>query len=359
MKGLCLAGMLALFGWFRSGADLYFARWHADSPALAPDGRHMAFLEESGSTHVEVVIVDCAAPDLRSTTQLALLQPSPGPGLGALAWLDQTHCEVDLPDRTHWLITAGSDQAVALGSAGSGLPPAPLEPAESAIAAKFLERSVTVASWDRTRQRAVLWVHSPAEAGRYFLYDRPTERLTEFDRRLPSLHWADLADVQSFQLPGDRPRTAVYSAPHIRGTHKLPLVLLDRGVEVRPDALEYEPFTQSLCAAGFAVLEVSSAPDEWHTEREQAQLRALALAFVQFPVDRTRVAVLGVGPGGKWAQRLAGQHPEIFRCGVALGTGSTADASEADAGRFFTVPKKYGERAAAATTALSYLRQRL
>ncbi len=328
MRLAWLGSCLALFGWFRaSGPEQYFAHWHADAACMAPDGRHLAYLEEAGSTHVEAVVVDCDHPDQKKTYRLAIHSPLSDSTLGVIAWRDPSRFQVDLPDRSHWLV-GGAPEPQALGS-GAKPVRATVEPADAALADKFPGRTVSVTGWDQPRQRAVLWVHSASEAGRYFLYDRPTDRLTEFVGRLPLLHWADLAEVQTFVVPGNRPRPALYSAPRNSAERSLPLILLCRGGEIRPEALAYEPYAQALCAAGYAVLEVSVLPGDSSAAAARGQMAGLDLALSRFNVDRTQVTALGVGDD--LALRVAKQHAERFRCGAAIGIGSFgSDPEEGD-----------------------------
>ena len=343
---------LALFGWFRSaGPEQYFAHWHADAACVAPDGRHLAYLEEGGTAHVEAVVVDCDHPDKKHIYRLAIRSPLPHSALGVIAWLDPSIFQVDLPDRSHWLV-GGAAEPQALGSGAQPIQAA-LEPADAALADKFPGRMVSVTGWDQSRQRAVLWVHSASEAGRYFLYDRPTDQLTEFVGRLPLLHWADLAEVQTFVVPGDRPRLALYSAPRNSADRSLPLILLCRGGEIRAEALAYEPYAQALCAAGYAVVEVSVLPGDASASSTRAQVAGVDLALARFNLDRTEVTALGVGDD--LALRVAKQHPERFRCGAAIGVGSFGSEPE-EGDRYYSVPTSAGNGPTALTTALTFMR---
>ena len=68
------------------------------------------------------------------------------------------------------------------------------------LEARFVPRTVEVVEWDAARTRFLLRVSRPEDPGRYFIYDRPNDRLVQFMRRTPWLEATSLNPGASFSF---------------------------------------------------------------------------------------------------------------------------------------------------------------
>jgi hypothetical protein len=155
--------------------------------ALAPDGAHVAFLQEENN-HLKLIIADIGRPKSPAAAEIFNSRPDST----SLQWADADHVLVgrspatsvcfDLagrraePDgKTSGLASAEASRDAAASSARANLPTLADE--------KFPDRQVTVLGADQAGHRFLLLVSGGAGSARYFVFDRSDDLLFEVGRK--------------------------------------------------------------------------------------------------------------------------------------------------------------------------------
>lgn len=205
---------------------------------------------------------------------------------------------------------------------------------EAALQRKFPARQIQAIDWDDERSRFLVWIGHHGDPGRYFVYDRATERCTEYFRRHADLATADLNPAEPFACaagPGQGTLHGYLTRPRAAAGKKTPLVIwLHDGPGLRSPS-GFNRDTQALAAMGFVVAQVDYAgsggrglswqhatqdrPDEAPLENLATVIRWLASREL---IDDRRVAVVGEGLGGYLALRALETRPGLLRSAVAI-----------------------------------------
>jgi hypothetical protein len=156
------------------------------SAVLSPDGEHVAYLTK-GKNGWELTLAGISQPDVYSAGAI----PESSGGLVQLAWLDSGHIVVKLPSSEILAFNCRGKHVEfdprKIGSSFGGFSRA-LEDNSStsqiqAIAqGKLPDRKVVLLASDDSRNRYLLMASDKAGAGRFFVYDRPTDLLYEIGR---------------------------------------------------------------------------------------------------------------------------------------------------------------------------------
>jgi hypothetical protein len=361
-RALCVAGSLALASQ-AAEPGRYFAPPHAEGAALSPDGRHLAYFRWAGDRKTEVVIVDCEHPSSVSDAVLPQRPRSTAAEQQVLRWVNASTLAIRTRTGATWSMNVGGKTAPL---DGIPFPPPRLEQpsdhrlvtsqVQSLLNYEFPERGVDIAGWDDAQRRALLLVTSREEPGRYFLYDRNLDQLTECVRLAPQLTRADLAAVRIYSVrTGVASRAQLLVAQPNRGTSaRLPVVVLCRAMS-QIQLPRFEPELHCLVAAGFAVVEFSG--ELGSPNATEPQHEALAVLLDHLPLDASRVAVLGLERGAVVAAKLLAEHPRQFRCGAMIDAPFALPRS--DPVPILRTRTEGGKRAAAFVQFIAFAREKL
>jgi dipeptidyl aminopeptidase/acylaminoacyl peptidase len=184
----------------------------------------------------------------------------------------------------------------------------------------------------RDGNRLVVLVKSESERGTFYLYDRAARRIEKLVDAFDALKVAKPFASTAFTVTaaGGLPIDGFLTLPG--GAEKAPLVVMPHGGPIDvSDRRAFDPLVQMLANRGFAVLRVnyrgsggagrafrSAGEGQWGREIESDIDAALAHALDHFPLDRTRVALLGASYGGYSTLMGIIRNPERYRCGVAV-----------------------------------------
>ncbi len=197
----------------------------------------------------------------------------------------------------------------------------------------FPGRSIDLLDWDQAEKRFIVSTSGPADAGGLYLFDSESSRLLELARHAP---WLD-GQRTHVTLPfsylgggGNRIHGLVTIPSHPR-LKPVPVVLLCPDWPWNRARSTYTPEVQSLADLGFAVVQLD-VRGAWGFGLEQRAALAAGYDLIQvedladslanlnrmFQINVDRVALLGIGHGGFTALRTLQDHPDRFRCAIAI-----------------------------------------
>jgi dipeptidyl aminopeptidase/acylaminoacyl peptidase len=205
---------------------------------------------------------------------------------------------------------------------------------EKTLGGKFPSREIQALDWDDQRNRFLIWVGSNGDPGRYFVYDRATERCTEYLKRQADVKTENLNHSEAFTCSEGRgsPNIRGYlTLPHTALVAKPPLVVwLHDGPGLRT-APGFSRDAQALASTGLVVAQVDYAGSggyglAWqhamHGRADEAPLANVAAVIRWLDsrglIDARRIAVIGEGVGGYLALRALENEPDLLRCAVAI-----------------------------------------
>ncbi len=194
-------------------------------------------------------------------------------------------------------------------------------------------RAVDIVDWDQAGRRFVVATQGPADAGGFYVFDREKSRLSEFARRAP---WLDAAHTFA-TLPFGFVRadglriTGLVTVPAQPRIKPIPVVVVCPDSPWQRVRSDFRPEIHALTDMGFAVVQFNGRGawglglkhrDALKPGYDVAQvediLGTLDELEKRFQINRDRVALFGRGHGGFIALRALQDHPERFRCAVAL-----------------------------------------
>ncbi|MEM7706650.1 MAG: S9 family peptidase [Pseudomonadota bacterium] len=236
-------------------------------------------------------------------------------------------------------VVMGSDQFTVLGVCFEAAMPKctyldpdhPESQALSKVQAAFTEQFMTVASWTRGGEEAVLWVTADRNPGDYFMLQ--TNKL-KVDYLLSSRRWLepnDLAPMQPITFAArDGQEIEGYLTRPVGALGPLPTVVQVHGGPHGPrDNWRYQPEVQMLANRGFQVLQVNyrgsggyglaferAGHRRWGTAIQNDITDGVRWGIEQALVDPQRVCISGGSFGGYSALMSVAREPDLYKCAV-------------------------------------------
>lgn len=197
----------------------------------------------------------------------------------------------------------------------------------------FPGRCITIHEWDQAGNRYLISTEGPADPGAFYVYDGKTDKLSEFVRRAPWLEdkHAHATLPFAFATPDGAMISGLITVPRQPRLRPVPMVIVCPDLpwlRVHPD---FQTEVQALAGMGFAVVQLNGR-GAWGLGLKQRQSLTAGYDLVQvadiattvtklgeaFKVNLKRVALMGRGHGGFIAMRALQEHPDLFRCAVAV-----------------------------------------
>ncbi len=197
----------------------------------------------------------------------------------------------------------------------------------------FPGRCVTILDWDQRGNRYVVSTEGVADPGAYYVYDRTTDKLSEFVRRAPWVEEKHIHTTLSFGFStADGARiTGLITFPRQPRLRPVPMIVVCPDLPWLRVRSEFQSEVQAHAGMGFAVVQLNGR-GAWGLGLKQRQTLTSGYDLVQvadiattveslgqaFKVNVKRVALFGRGHGGFIALRALQEHPDMFRCAVAI-----------------------------------------
>lgn len=198
----------------------------------------------------------------------------------------------------------------------------------------FPGRSVEIVDWDQAGQRFLFSTEGPADPGAFYIYDRAKGSLTEFVRRAP---WLDGKRTHktlpfAYSPPEGGPRiSGLVTVPQQPRLKPIPMILVCPDHPWDRVSSDFQGEVQALADMGFVVVQLNGR-GAWGLGLKQREslkngydlvqvediASSLALLGKIFNVNLKRVGIMGRGHGGFIAMRAVQEHPELFRCAIAI-----------------------------------------
>lgn len=204
---------------------------------------------------------------------------------------------------------------------------------QATLEKKFPGHAVDILDWDAAGRRFIVATQSPADAGAFYVFDRERSQLSQFARRAP---WLDAQHTFAtipwrYDRADGTPITGLVTVPTSARIKPFPLVIVCPDVPWQHVSSNFRTEIQALTDMGFAVVQFNGRGAWGLGVKHRDALRA-GYDLVQvddilttidelekrFQVNPKRVALFGRGHGGFIALRALQDHPERFRCAVAL-----------------------------------------
>jgi acetyl esterase/lipase len=204
---------------------------------------------------------------------------------------------------------------------------------QATFADRFPGRNVEVINWDDARARFLLFVSSTGDPGRYYLYQRAGDQITQIVRRAPGVDpdRTNEARAFAFTTPEGMRLTGYLTVPRQPFRPVPPLMVFLHGGPWERDEPGFNRDAQAFAAMGFVVVQVNYRGSAGFGTEFREGLRetideaalsdvraALTWANANVTFDHKRVALLGQGFGGYLALRALQRYPDEFRCAVAI-----------------------------------------
>jgi dipeptidyl aminopeptidase/acylaminoacyl peptidase len=203
---------------------------------------------------------------------------------------------------------------------------------QDALARAFPDRSVQIAGRSRDGGTLLLWVEAsdlPATLYRYDVAGARAERIDVAAPWLESHSFVPSLALQATSRDGF-PVEAYLTQPTTSGPHAL--VVLPHGGPIGvSDRRTFNPEVQFLASLGYAVLQVNfRGSDGYGTAFREAGYHAaggaieddidaaLQVALSKYPLDASRMCIMGSSYGGYSALESAIRWPDRFRCAVSI-----------------------------------------
>ena len=184
------------------------------------------------------------------------------------------------------------------------------------------------------QNKLLIYAHSDADPGRYFVYDKTKRALNEVMLDRPALETVKLANVKPISYPAsDGALIPGYLTlpPGKEDAHGLPAVVLPHGGPQARDEWGFDWLAQYLAHAGYAVIQPNyrgsaGYGDAWFKENGYRGWRtsigdvtsAAHWLVAQGIADPKRLAIVGWSYGGYAALQSGVTDPELFKAIVAI-----------------------------------------
>jgi dipeptidyl aminopeptidase/acylaminoacyl peptidase len=191
----------------------------------------------------------------------------------------------------------------------------------------------SIAGTDKARKTWVVAYSADVTPTTYYLYDRPSKKLTKLFTANPELAKYKLATMEpvTIKTRDDLEMVSYLTLPVGIEAKKLPMVLLVHGGPWARDSWGYDSQAQWLANRGYAVLQVNfrgstgfgkkfvdAGNKQWAAKMHDDLIDAVEWAVKKGYADPKKVAIMGGSYGGYAALVGATFTPDTFACAISI-----------------------------------------
>ncbi len=185
--------------------------------------------------------------------------------------------------------------------------------------------------WDQKKERYIISAISDKSPGKFYLYDKKTNKLNFWYAQFPQLEKANLAQVQPFDFAArDGMKLHGYlTLPN--NVKNPPVVLYPHGGPFARDSQYFDSYVQMFANQGYAVLQVNfrgstgfgnkyetAGYHQWGKKMQTDLIDALDWLKASKQADTSNACIVGNSYGGYAALAAGFQTPDRFKCIISL-----------------------------------------
>jgi len=180
---------------------------------------------------------------------------------------------------------------------------------------------------DKNKQRFIIYAISDKSPGKYYLYDKKTNKLNFWYAQYPKLERSKLATVTPFNFKARDGMDLHGYLTLPNDVKNPPVVLFPHGGPFARDSQYFDPYVQMFASKGYAVLQVNYRGSEgygnkyttagyhqWGKKMQTDLIDALAWLKESKQADTNNACIVGASYGGYAALAAGYQTPNTFKC---------------------------------------------
>lgn len=193
-------------------------------------------------------------------------------------------------------------------------------------------QSVTIASWDRNRDRFLVTAEDPHNPMGVYLFTPADGHLEYLMSAFPSLQPADLGDMKPYPYKA-RDGLDIHgylTTPPGRDPHKMPLVVYPHGGPQARDSVGFDWWAQFMASRGYAVFQPNfrgstgygakfrdAGDRQWGRKMQDDITDGVKKLIADGIVDPKRICIVGASYGGYAALAGVTFTPDLYACAVS------------------------------------------
>ena len=224
-----------------------------------------------------------------------------------------------------------------------------LKQVQAAADAAVGARRARIVSWSADRQRLLVEVGTPSQAGALYFWDIGGGVMKRFAWQNEQLKERTLSPVRTIRYAARDGTSieAVLTLPRGRDARNLPLIVLPHGGPFARDSEDWDWWTQYLAERGYAVIQPNYrgssgygrafarlGEGQWGLKMQDDLNDAVAHLAKEGIADPKRVCMAGASYGGYAAMRAAQRDGALYRCAISYAGVSDLAAMQRYDGRF-------------------------